>query len=281
MSYPRPQHGRLLTTSFLPEIPKEITDPKVREYLERLRETLVRFSVTVTDGEGAGAGAGTLVGACWLTMVAGGGGGATSAAANDAGGGGGAGEHVESLLIAVTSGASYSWSIGAGGASDTDGGDTVFGNFTARKGLKGTTAAGGSGGGAGAESPTGRLSLPESACWFAGSWGGAGSNSTTAAGTNGGGSGGYVNGGIAGQPLSSQGGGGGGAASIYGAGGAGGDGGVAGTSSATTAYGSGGGGGGGKAGGAAGGSGAGGYILICWIGGSEEFTSGSGSWTAP
>jgi len=54
MGYPRPLHGRLLTTSFIPEPPTGITDPVVLSYLRTLRKTLVGQSVTMDDVVGVG-----------------------------------------------------------------------------------------------------------------------------------------------------------------------------------------------------------------------------------
>lgn len=229
-------------------------------------------------------------GSVWITMVAGGGGGATSASAASPGPGGGAGESVESFQLKVTPGAGYSYSVGAGGATDTDGGNTTFGPLTVLGGKKGATSgssgagggvSGGAGVGFGSPGATGINGLPESASFFGGGSGGGRANGTGANGGPGAGSGGALTGGAGGVAGGTQGGGGGGAATTYGAGGVGGAGGAVGGNATATNYGAGAGGAGGKAGGAAGGTAAGGYLLITWLGGSAEYTSGSGTWTAP
>ncbi len=220
-------------------------------------------------------------GAAWLSMVGGGGGGGGTTTTNAAGGGGGAGESVDGLPIALTAGASYSYSVGAGGTSDVDGGSTTFGIFTCLGGKKGVADTGTAGDGGGARGGTanassGQPGTAESALWFGGSSGGKGSTGSGNSQT-GGGSGGYFTGGLATSGAGGSGGGGG--ASIYDRGGNGSrtDGSNAGS------YGSGGGGAGGQSGTTpnSGGTGGSGYILITWPGGSVEFTSGSGTWTAP
>ena len=235
--------------------------------------------------------AGTLVFGGWVdvTMIAGGAGGASSTSAALPGGGGGSGESVEGLQIFITPGGSYSYAIGAGGGTDTNGGDTTFAVVATRGGVTGTTTTGGVGGGArggvGGTSAnpgnTGGFGNPETATFFGGSAGGGAGSGTGFNGGPGGGGGGYLVGGLGGVAGGSQGGGGGGAATIYGVGGAGGAGGSAGSSAAAGKYGAGGGGGGGHASGRAGGSGQGGYLLLTWVGGSIEFTTGSGTWIAP
>lgn len=227
-------------------------------------------------------------GVVWATMVGGGGGGSTGFAAGTPGWGGGSGESCEGFMIRLTPGSSIAYSIGAGGGTDTDGGDTTFGPLTAKGGKKGVTgssgpsgAGGGAGGGGGlvaAGTTQGNIGIGESATYFGGSSGGARGSGTGGNGGPGGGSGGYAQGGPGGTAGGGNGGGGGGAASIYGAGGAGGSAGAAGSSASATSYGAGGGGGSGTA---AGGSGAGGYLFIAWLGGSLEVTSGSGTWTVP
>jgi hypothetical protein len=228
-------------------------------------------------------------GAIWVTAIGAGAGGVASTVAANGGGGGGAGELVSVELYYATPGASYSYAIGAGGASGANGGDTTFAALTAGGGRVGTAMTGGAGGGprtstggAGANpGGTGGFGQPETATYFSGSAGGGGGSTTAANGGPGGGSGGRLTGGAGGVAGGTQAGGGGGAASVYGVGGAGGAGGVVGVAAASTSYGAGGGGGGGHASGQAGGAGAGGYLLVAWIGGAVEFTSGSGTWTSP
>lgn len=234
---------------------------------------------TISSGSGGG-----FSGACWLSMVGAGGGGGSTTAVTQGGGGGGGGESCDGLLIYLTPGGSFSYSVGVGGTSDGNGGNTTFDVFSCLGGGKGqpgsTTGTGGVGGGAqgapsAAAATRGEVGGAEAACFFGGS-GGGGGQAGTGPSKEGGGSGGYTTGGAGTSHASGS--GGGGAASIYSNGGNGG-GGAAGVSA--TGYGGGGGGAGGIAGGAAGGSGSGGYILITWVGGSQEYTSGSGTFTAP
>lgn len=258
------------------------------------RLNFIGAAVTGTDNPGISTDitiTGTVVFGGWVsvTMVAGGAGGATSTAATAPGGGGGAGESVETFAIKLTPGGVYSYSVGAGGATDANGADSTFAVLTCLGGKKGSGTSGGNGGGTrGGIGGTGsnpggngNFGNPETASFYGGSAGGGGGTATTAPGGPGGGSGGSLVGGAGGVAAGSQGGGGGGASSIYGKGGDGGAGGAVGVAASATNYGAGGGGGGGFASGKAAGAGAGGYILITYIGGAVEFTSGSGTWTAP
>jgi len=270
------------------------------QWFSILRSELCVFALNLPTGSGSQGPQGaqgaqgsqaafTFTGTVWLTMVGGGGGGAIATGATQTGGGGGSGESVESLLIKITPGAQYSYTVGSsglGGLVPTDGGDTNFGVYLCRGGKKGTTplsgAGGGKGGGVGVGSTlAGNLGIPESASYFGGAGGGGGVSGSAATGGAGGGSGGYLNGGAGGPPSGPNAGGGGGGATIYGIGGQGGTGGGNGSSALSTWYGAGGGGGGGPGG--TGGSGAGGYILLAWIGGAIIFNSAgtSGTWTAP
>jgi len=215
------------------------------------------------------------ISAVWVTMVAGGSGGSASTAAANGGGGGGSGESVEGEFLKVTASSTVAYTVGTGGASATNGNDTVFGALTVRGGVKGLTTVAGTGGGArggvagtGGSAPgnQGGVGFSETATYQGGSGGGSGGTTTTTNGGAGGGSGGQLVGGAGGIAGGTQAGGGGGAATIYGVGGAGGAGGAVGVAAASTAYGTGGGGAGGFATGKAGGAGAGGYILITYIG---------------
>jgi hypothetical protein len=216
----------------------------------------------------------------YLVVAAGGGGG------NLAGGGGGAGGYRASTL-SVTSGTTYTVTIGAGGASATQGGNSVFSSITSTGGGAGglydggTGGTGGSGGGGAGTSGTTGSSAGGAATSGQGSAGG-GATTTGGGGGGGGGAGGggsnagNGNGANAGNGSSSSsitgityaGGGGGGNrafdAGTGGSGGSGGGGGGGGTNRLTPADGTvntGGGGGGGGFGtsisstGASGGSG--------------------------
>lgn len=193
--------------------------------------TVVSFTTT---------GSTTWIAPCGVTtvdylVVAGGGGGGSAA-----GGGGGAGGLLTGTL-SVTAGNSYTVTVGAGGASNTSGNNSVFSSVTAvGGGLGGTNsangAAGGSGGGSGGVAPT---------------TGGAGTAGQGNAGGNG-----YVP-----SPYATGGGGGSGAVGSNGIGSASGAGG-AGTSSSisgsSVTYAGGGGGGGAVQGASAGAAGSGG-----------------------
>lgn len=221
-----------------------------------------------------------------LTMQAPGGGGSTRTSALG-GGGGGAGETLTDFPIAVTSGASYTVTMGAAGsgaasgggaAAGTDGGDVsiVIGSLTltVRGGKGGASggnggagggslggAAGATSGGAGGNGAFGGL---ESTNHFGGSSGGAGASTTATNGGTGGASGGMNTGAAGGTAGSSQAGGGGGGSTTRGTGGAGGAGGSAGSDA--TGYGAGGGGAGGLTGSnAAGGKGAPGLLIFEFI----------------
>ena len=95
-------------------------------------------------------------------VVGGGGGGGSSASASNlpGGGGGGAGGVILKTNISVVAGA-YFISVGAGGAADTVGSNTVFSTYTGLGGGKGNNGSGGngfdggSGGGAGGYGTTG------------------------------------------------------------------------------------------------------------------------------
>lgn len=253
--------------------------------------TLVSDGVSKWHSECTGGGSSGIAftGNAWVTLIGGGGGGITTSVAGNGGGGGGAGELVEQFQLKLTPGASYSYSVGTGGATDTDGTSSTFSILTALGGKKGVTTVGGIGGGArggtggvsGNPGGTGSLGTAETSTAFGGSGGGGGGGSTTSNGGPGGGSAGYLVGGAGGINSGTQAGGGGGAATPYGRGGAGGAGGAVGVAAASTDYGAGGGGGGGHASGSGGAAGAGGYILVAYLGGATEFTSGSGTWTAP
>ena len=225
--------------------------------------------------------------AAWVTvtMVAGGGGGATATAAGTPGPGGGGGETCQGFQLKTTPGGNVAYVIGAGGTTDTDGGDTTFGGFAVRGGKKGVSggnsgAGGGANGAAGvAAAAAGLVGTAESAGWFGGSSGGGRGSGTAGNGATGGGSGGQPIGGAGGVAGGGNGGGGGGAATPYGPGGNGGNGGAVGGTATSTNYGAGGGGGGGPNN--AGGSGIGGYLLITYLTNSTEFTSGSGNFAVP
>lgn len=88
----------------------------------------------------------------YLVVAGGGGGGNNSSAA--AGGGGGAGGFRTGTGLSVTPGTSYTITVGAGGASQVNGGNSIFSTITSTGGGKGGTystgpsaSSGGSGGG--------------------------------------------------------------------------------------------------------------------------------------
>jgi hypothetical protein len=124
----------------------------------------------------------------YLVVAAGGGGG------NLAGGGGGAGGYRASTL-SVTSGTTYTVTIGAGGASATQGGSSVFSSITSTGGGAGglydggTGGTGGSGGGGAGTSGTTGSSAGGAATSGQGSAGG-GATTTGGGGGGGGGAGG-------------------------------------------------------------------------------------------
>ena len=204
------------------------------------------------------------VSASWLTfsqnsgysvnylVVAGGGGAGASVAAVSSSGGGGAGGLLASSAT-LTSGTAYTITVGAGGASTTNGSNSVFTGIA--------TATGGGKGGSG-------LSV-------AGSSGGSGGGGAQSAGTGGAGTSGQ---GFAGGGAGANGGGGGGGASAVGATGTGGAGGAGASSSISgtaTNY-AGGGGGGDNASGGAGGIGGGGAGSGTGIGAAGTANTGGG-----
>lgn len=184
----------------------------------------------------------------YLVVAGGGGGGGSGGANSSIGAGGGAGGMIEGVNHSVTANQAYVITVGAGGASDRKGNNSVFDGITAigggLGGQSGPGGAGGSGGGAGSDGS-----------WYAG---GAG---TTGQGNKGGdtyavpyfstgGGGGAGGAGVNGAPSQSGTGGVGKASSISGAsviyaGGGGGGAAVWAGGSAAGAGGSGGGGGGG------------------------------------
>ncbi|MDZ4372182.1 MAG: Ig-like domain-containing protein [Phenylobacterium sp.] len=270
------------------------------------------FSYAVGDGQGLASSATVSVtvqqtGVYEILIVAGGGGGGN---AGVAGGGGGGGGGVLRVQSALTTG-SYSVTVGSGGASETNGGNSAFGAFgTALGGGKGGRgnaawhADGGSGGGGG-----GQIATAGAGALGQGQDGGRGSGGPH---YRAGGGGGAAQAGHSGQYLGNGGegftsaitgtavvygsGGGGGGYSSAGAG-AGGPGG--GSGSDTGAGGGGtanrGGGGGGGAGSGAGGAGGSGVVVVRYYGSQtasggtvtsaggytiHTFTS-SGTFTAP
>jgi len=213
--------------------------------------------------------------------VAGGGGGATSN-----GGGGGAGGLLASSSV-LSAGVSYTITVGAGGAANTSGTNSVIpGIATAIGGGNGGGGAGGSGGGgttaAGGAGTTGQGSAGGSGSTDGATYArGGGGGGASAAGTNGtsgvGGNGGNgSSNSISGSAVTYAGGGGGGTFSTgAGSGGTGGGGagalpsnvGTAGTANL-------GGGGGGGGSGAAGGAGGSGIVIIAYLG-SQRGTGGT------
>jgi hypothetical protein len=219
-----------------------------------------------------------------LTLIAGGGGGA--AGAGGAGGGGGGGGILQVPILAVVPGQVISCTIGAGGASATNGVNSIFGASVAVGGGRGGAfnvagSNGGSGGGAGA----GAASAGGIGTLGQGNSGGANSGFTAGAGGGGFGSAGVA---VASGTIGAAGGtgtaiggttyaaGGGGGASGAGAGGAAGGtgagaGGVAAASGGAGTANTGGGGGGAGSAGAAGGVGGSGAAIITWSAGGAWF----------
>jgi len=189
-----------------------------------------------------------------VLVIAGGGGGGSGTFSVDNGGGGGAGGLLAQTAF-LTSGTNYPVTVGAGGASNTNGNTSFISPFYyAVGGGRGNTnsAAGASGGSGG---------------------GGAGNSGVGGAGTTGQGNTGGTGGGT-------YGGGGGGASAVGATGGVSGSQGGAGlanniTGSSVT-YGGGGGGGGGAAAGGAGGGGAGGLSTAVGTAGTANLGGGGG-----
>lgn len=100
-------------------------------------------------------GAPAIISVEYLVLAGGGGGGsATTGTTTNSGGGGGGGAALTASGFICTLGVNYTVTIGAGGAADTDGNNSVFSTITANKGGKGgnyTTAGSsqGTGGGGG------------------------------------------------------------------------------------------------------------------------------------
>jgi hypothetical protein len=143
-------------------------------------------------------------------------------------GGGGGGGVIYNSQYPVTPGQTYTVTVGAGGAVDTNGNNSVFGNLTAV------------GGGAGGDSSNGSIGDPGSA---GGSGGGGGGDITTAGGAGTAGQGFAGGAGLDPSPESGGGGGGAGGVGSAGATGAGGNGLQFGISGTPTYYAGGGGGG--------------------------------------
>jgi hypothetical protein len=234
-------------------------------------------------------------------VVAGGGGGGTALQNNFNAGGGGAGGLLTSM-IPVTAGSSYTVTVGAGGATNTVGANSVFGAITSNGGGSGgfgsQGAFGGNGGsGGGGAGHTGGGSNIGTRILGQGNNGGSGSSSAGGGVYGGGGGGGAGtvglngtpstggNGGdgiassITGSPVVYVGGGGGGASSspagLGGVGGGGNGGATAVGSPGTTNTGGGGGGGSGIGGSFAGGIGGSGIVIVRYPGSVQFYTGGT------
>lgn len=181
-----------------------------------------------------------------IELWGGGGGGGTgvsNAGSNGSGGGGGGGAYVKYYMLASSATSTVFCNAGLGGASDTVGGNTIFGNyFTAYGGgpggadsaAAGVNAGGGGGGGSSSGGGTGGPGNSGGGANGGGTHGGAGGASTVAGGSgnSGGGGGASATGGEGYEGGAGGGGGGaGGGASTYGGGGGGGAGGFAGGTS--------------------------------------------------
>ena len=242
---------------------------------------------------------------CDYLVVAGGGGGGTGILGNDVGGGGGAGGlrstvtatggggSLESAL-SLASGTGYTVTIGAGGAANTLGSNSVFSTITSTGGGNGAGnlstnngAAGGSGGaGRGASTGVGSIAgagtanqgyaggngSSSSQSYGGGGGGGANAIGGSGSGTNGGNGGNGVATSITGSSVTYAGGGGGGTGAYStagpagtggtGGGGAGGQSATAGTAGTPNTGGGGGGGGSSGGGNGTGGTGGSGIVIV-------------------
>jgi hypothetical protein len=96
----------------------------------------------------------------YLVVAGGGGGGVGGSSVNGGSGGGGAGGFRTGTALSVTAGTTYTITVGSGGASATNGGNSVFSTITSTGGGRGGTYnggngnAGGSGGGGAGGFPT-------------------------------------------------------------------------------------------------------------------------------
>lgn len=135
-----------------------------------------------------------------IEVIGGGGGGG-----NGKGGGGGGGAYSKVFNASLTPGASVTYAVGSGGATDTDGGDTYFCNSTsncasiagtavvvgAKAGVKGLPTGSGGTGGAGGSSSSGVGSIKRSGgtgadtCCTGAGGGGGGAAGANGAGNNG------------------------------------------------------------------------------------------------
>ena len=224
----------------------------------QLRYNTTTSATEVYNGTSWGAVGGYLIN---YVVVAGGGGGGYNI-----GGGGGAGGFLASVFN-PTIGTVYSITVGAGGAANTQGSNSIFGSLTALGGgLGGGNAAGGnggSGGGGGGGSATvaggtgtslqGTTGATSSYVTYGGGGGGGGIAPTGQTGGIPASS--FITGTATGYAGGGAGGGASGGAVAYGGGGNGGGSGAAGSAGTANTGGGGGGGGGGGASGAAGGSG--------------------------
>ena len=221
----------------------------------------------------------------YVVVAGGGGGGAGTASTNGAGGG--AGGFLTGTGRQVLAGTGYTITVGAGGASTTNGNNSVFSSSTAIGGGSGgspigTAGSGGSGGGAaGGGTPgspgsgtsgqgnNGGTGGTASAAYGGGGGGGAGAVGGNGSSTAGGGGGGGIASSYSGSSVAYAGGGGGSVTSgTVGAGvdGGGNGGGGAGTPGSAGTANRGGGGGGGVNSSAAGGAGGSGIVIIRYLG---------------
>lgn len=197
---------------------------------------------------------------CW----GGGGGGGNSIANNSSGGGGGGG--YASKTISVTAGQTFTYTVGNGGAANTDGEDSWFGTSTTvlakggKKGAQGTTAASGGNGGCSAGDCIGDVTRN-------GGKGGIGRGSGTGGGGGGGGAGSSGDG--ANGNLTASAGGAGGSGNLNGKGADGRTGSNGTNTNTANGYG---GGGGGTRGAGNGSAGAGGAVKITCIYTVDNFT---------
>ena len=84
-----------------------------------------------------------------IEAIGGGGGGHTALAGSQNGPGGGGGEYRKISNLAANSGDSITYAIGAGGAANTDGGNTQFKNASTLQAIGGSRGGNGLSGGAG------------------------------------------------------------------------------------------------------------------------------------
>jgi len=239
---------------------------------------------------------GPSVSADYLVVAGGGGGGAGTSGVIE-GGGGGAGGFRTGSGLTLNKNSSYSVTVGSGGASNTNGSDSVLSTITSTGGgaggRNGTTSGstGGSGGGAGGVTVSGANGNTPSTSPSQGNNGGAGVGVSVFA-SGGGGGAGAVGGtavsapgaggagtasSISGSSITYAGGGGGtqgGTTSGAGGAGGGGAGATSGAGNAGTANLGGGGGAGSSVGSGAGGAGGSGIVIISYAG-TPQFTGGT------